>query len=193
MRLFCLRRIARLVLPGHLGDRRSVLPAGGQPWPGTVAAIQNAFLIGVSWLLIPFLGVIKAHTAMLVAFGSNALAMIVLGCLLSKPSATALLLAFNASFAITDTLLIGTLVRRFGTHMKPDRSLLSFRAAEMGVAVAGLAYALGIWADKVVMWLAHLRQSDVRRRPAHHAELRHGDVLGAACLNSSDRGRLRSR
>ena len=48
--------------------------------PAQFAAIQNAFLIGVSWLLIPFLSVIKAHTAMLVAFGANALSMIVLGC-----------------------------------------------------------------------------------------------------------------
>jgi uncharacterized membrane protein len=38
--------------------------------PARFAAIQNAVLIGVSWLLIPFAGVIKAHRAMLVAFGS---------------------------------------------------------------------------------------------------------------------------
>ena len=42
--------------------------------PSRFAAIQNAFLIGVSWLLIPFLGVIRAHGAILVAFGINALA-----------------------------------------------------------------------------------------------------------------------
>ncbi len=120
--------------------------------PTRFAAIQNAFLIGVSWLLIPFLGVVRAHTAMLVAFGSNALAMIVLGYLLSKPSATVLLLAFNASFAITDTILIGTLVRRFGTHLELDRTLLKFPPLKWELPVAGLAYAVGIWADKVVMW-----------------------------------------
>jgi uncharacterized membrane protein len=74
--------------------------------PARFAAVQNAFLIGVSWLLIPFLGVIKAHGTILVAFGINALAMLVLGFLLSDPSATALIGVFNASFAFTDDDLI---------------------------------------------------------------------------------------
>ena len=120
--------------------------------PTRFAAVQNAFLIGVSWLLIPFLSVIRAHIAMLVAFGSNALAMIVLGFVLSDPSATVLLTAFNASFAITDAILIGTLVRQFGTHMELDRGLLAFPPRKWELPMAGLAYALGIWADKVVMW-----------------------------------------
>jgi polysaccharide biosynthesis protein PelG len=120
--------------------------------PVRFAAIQNAVLIGVSWLLIPFLGVIRAHIAMLVAFGSNALVMIVLGYLLVEPSATTLLLGFNVSFAITDTILIGTLVWRFGTQVELDRSLLRFPPLKWELPVAGLAYAVGIWADKVIMW-----------------------------------------
>jgi uncharacterized membrane protein len=120
--------------------------------PLRFAAVQNAFLIGVSWLLIPFLGVIRAHGAMLVAFGINALSMILLGVLLSGPSATVLLSAFNASFAITDTILIGTLVRTFGTRFEPDWSLLRFPPQKWELPMAGLAYAVGIWADKVVMW-----------------------------------------
>ena len=89
------------------------------PGPARFAAVQNAFVIGVSWLLIPFLGAIRAQVAVLVGFGSNALSMIVLGLLLSNPSATVLLAGFNASFAITDAILIGTLVRQFGLRMKP--------------------------------------------------------------------------
>ncbi len=118
------------------------------------AAAQNAFLIGVSWLLIPFLGVIRAQYAMLAAFGANAAAMIVLGFLLSDPSATGLLSAFNAGFAITDTILIGTLVRHFGTHIEWDRTLLTLLPQRWELPMAGLAYAVGIWADKVVMWFA---------------------------------------
>jgi uncharacterized membrane protein len=120
--------------------------------PTRFAAVQNGFLIGVSWLLIPFVGVIRAHIATLVAFGSSALSMIVLGALLSDPSATVLLIAFNASFAIADAILVGTLVRQFGTRMELDRSLLMFPPRKWELPVAGLAYALGIWADKVIMW-----------------------------------------
>jgi uncharacterized membrane protein len=116
------------------------------------AGLQNAFLIGVSWLLIPFLGVIRAQVAVLGAFGANAVLMLILGSVLSDPSATGLLIAFNTGFAITDAVLFGTLVRRFGMHLSPDRSLLSFLSRKWELPAAGLAYALGIWADKVVMW-----------------------------------------
>lgn len=120
--------------------------------PTRVAAIQNAFLIGTSWLLIPFLGVIKAHSALLVAFGLNALLMIVLGFTVSDPSATLLLGIFNASFAMTDLILVATLVRRFGAHVDPDWNFLRFWRHKWELPLAGLAYAVGIWADKVVMW-----------------------------------------
>jgi uncharacterized membrane protein len=120
--------------------------------PARFAAVQNAFLIGVSWLLIPFLGVIKAHGTILLAFGINALAMLVLGFLLSDPSATALIDAFNASFAFTDVILICTLVRSFGTRFEPERALLKIASQKWELPIAGLAYAVGIWADKVVMW-----------------------------------------
>lgn len=142
--LFCVIVLATVV-PFYL----LMATLGG---PARFAAIQNAFLIGTSWLLIPFLGVIKAHRAMLIAFGSNAFLMIVLGFALSDPSATMLLGIFNASFAITDVILIGTLVWRFGTHIKSDWSLLTFPPEKWELPMAGLAYAVGIWADKVVMW-----------------------------------------
>lgn len=103
-------------------------------------------------MLIPFLGVIKAHGTILLAFGINALPMLVLGLLLSDPSATALIDAFNASFAFTDVILICTLVRSFGTRFEPERALLKIASQKWELPIAGLAYAVGIWADKVVMW-----------------------------------------
>ncbi len=117
-----------------------------------VAGLQNAFLIGVSWLLIPFLGVIRAQVAMLGAFAANAVLMLVVGSLLSDPSATALLIAFNIGFAITDAILLGALVRRFGVRLVPDPAMLKFLLHKWELPIAGLAYALGVWADKVVMW-----------------------------------------
>jgi uncharacterized membrane protein len=120
--------------------------------PNRLAAIQNAFLIGTSWLLIPFLSAIKAHHATLTAFGLNALLMIVLGLVLLDASTTALLGVFNAGFAITDAILVGTLAWKFGAHIRPDWNLLRFPPRNWELPMAGLAYAVGIWADKVVMW-----------------------------------------
>lgn len=116
------------------------------------AGLQNAFLIGVSWLLIPFLGVIRAQRAVLVAFGANAMLMLSVGPLLSDPSATTLLIAFNTGFAITDAVMFGTLIRRFGTHLVLDAALLKFIGRKWELPLAGLLYALGLWVDKVVMW-----------------------------------------
>ena len=121
--------------------------------PARFAAIQNAFLIGVSWLLIPFFGASRAYSPLLAAFGCNALLMILVGPLLSEPSATMLLLSFNAGFAVTDMILIGTLVRRFGRRIERDRDFLDSARRKWELPAAGVAYAVGIWADKVVMWL----------------------------------------
>lgn len=120
--------------------------------PMKFASIQNAFLIGLSWLLIPFLAVAEAHVALLIAFGVNALMLAALGFWLSSPSALVLLTSFNASFALTDVLLLAALVRRFGTRIEFDGSLLAFLPRRWELPAAGLAYAGGIWADKVIMW-----------------------------------------
>jgi polysaccharide biosynthesis protein PelG len=96
--------------------------------------------------------VIRAHIAVLVAFGANALSMMALGFLLSDPSAAVLLIGFNAGFAMTDAILIGTLVWRFGRRINFDPTLLAFPPRKWELPMAGLAYAIGIWADKVVMW-----------------------------------------
>jgi polysaccharide biosynthesis protein PelG len=96
--------------------------------------------------------VVKARGAVLIAFGSNALFMAVLGLLLSDVSASLLLISFNVGFAITDVILIATVVSQFGTHIEWDKALLALPPQKWELPLAGLAYALGIWADKVVMW-----------------------------------------
>lgn len=120
--------------------------------PVRLAATQNAMLVGVSWLLIPFLGVVGAPTAMLAGFGANALLMAGCGFLLSNPSVVGLLSVLNGGFAITNTILVGSLAWKFGTHFKWDRTLLQFPPRNWELPLAGLAYAAGIWIDKVIMW-----------------------------------------
>ena len=115
-----------------------------------VAAIQDAFLIGLSWLLIPFLGAYRAQTAILAGFGMIAVSLLLQGVVLRAPDAAGLLFGFNAAFAIGDTILLYALVRRFSTQSGSRPSLAVGTRWEL--PVAGLAYAVGIWADKVVMW-----------------------------------------
>src|SRR6202022_3013562 len=88
-----------------------------------IASIQNTIMIGCSWLLIPFLGALRAYNAVLVAFGAGAVSMLVLGSVLRDPQVASLLLAFNGSFAITNLILLATVVRRFGTKVIIDPGL----------------------------------------------------------------------
>jgi uncharacterized membrane protein len=122
--------------------------------PTRFAAVQNVFLIGVSWLLMPFLGVLRAYTPLLLAFGLNALAMVLIGLLLSDPPATSLIITFNVGFAITDSILVWVLVRRVGTHIERSQNLFRSFMKYPELPAAGLAYAVGIWGDKVIMWFS---------------------------------------
>ena len=117
-----------------------------------VASIQNAAMIGASWLLIPFLGAFRAYTTVLIGFGSGAASMLVLGALLRDPQATSLLLSFNGSFAITNLILLGGLVRRFGTRVSVTPGLGARLLRLWELPAAGAAYALGLWIDKLIMW-----------------------------------------
>jgi uncharacterized membrane protein len=118
----------------------------------TIASIQNALMIGCSWLFIPFLGAIRAYNAVLIAFGVGASAMLGLGSLLHDPDVSSLLLAFNLSFAITNLIMLTVVVRRFGTTIVVDPGLKERLRGKWELAAAGAAYALGLWIDKIIMW-----------------------------------------
>ena len=120
----------------------------------TLASIDNAVLIGCSWLLIPFLGAVRAYTAVLVAFGSGAASLLVFGSVLRDPQAASLLLAFNCGFAITDLVLLAAVVRHFGARIVVDPELWNRVRKKWELPAAGAAYALGLWVDKIIMWHA---------------------------------------
>jgi len=117
-----------------------------------LAAIQNIIMIGCSWLLIPFLGALRAYNAVLIAFGAGAVSMLVLGSVLRDPQVASLLLAFNSSFAITNLILLAAVVRRFGTRVVIDPELRERLGNKWELPAAGAAYALGLWVDKIIMW-----------------------------------------
>ena len=71
---------------------------------------------------------------------------------MKEPSAVTLLTAFNAGFAMTDMILLGTVVRRFGSRIGPHVKRNAFQWSQWELPAAGFAYAGGIWSDKLVMW-----------------------------------------
>ena len=110
-------------------------------------------LLGVSWLLIPFLGAIRAPLTLLSGFAANALLMGVAGALLANPSALVLLVVLQRSIRDHEP----DPDRRhwcatFGTHVVWDREPAAFPPRNWELPLAGLAYALGIWVDKLIMW-----------------------------------------
>lgn len=117
-----------------------------------VAAVQNALLIAASWLLIPFLGAARAQGAILVAFGAGAGAMAAFGWTLEEPDAATLLTAFNASFALIDATMMACIVRRLGCAIHLHRDVLRQLWRRWDLLACGLAYAVGVWVDKAVMW-----------------------------------------
>jgi uncharacterized membrane protein len=119
-----------------------------------VASIQNAIMIGCSWLLIPFLGGVRAYNAVLMAFGAGAISMLTIGSALHEPRAASLLLAFNCSFAITNLVMLGNVVYRFGTKVVFDSKLKASVIRHWELPAAGFVYALGLWIDKIIMWHA---------------------------------------
>ena len=117
-------------------------------------SIYNAMMIGCSWLCIPFLSAIRAYSAVLVAFGMGAFSLLVFGKSLHDPHTTSLLLAFNCGFAITNLVLLATVVRRFGAKITVDPELKKRVGKKWELPLAGAAYALGLWIDKIIMWHA---------------------------------------
>lgn len=120
--------------------------------PTRLAAVQNALLIGASWLLIPFLGALRAHGTILAAFGAGAGMMAAFGWSLAGPGAATLLTGFNASFALTDAIMMACVVRRLGSVVRWSPDVLRRLREKWDLPACGLAYALGIWVDKAVMW-----------------------------------------
>lgn len=120
--------------------------------PTKLAAIQNAMLIAVSWLLIPFLGALRAQGAILAAFGLGAGGMAVFGWILDEPGADTLLTSFNASFALIDALMMACIVRRIGCATHFGGNVLLRLRQRWDLPACGLVYAVGIWVDKAVMW-----------------------------------------
>lgn len=118
----------------------------------TLAAIQNAILIGCSWLLIPFVGAFLAYNGVLAAFAAGAGTMALLHWSLREQAALGLLLEFNVSFAVVNFVLLATIVRRFGSRIAFDALLPVRMARNWELPAAGLLYALGLWADKLIMW-----------------------------------------
>jgi polysaccharide biosynthesis protein PelG len=61
--------------------------------------------------------------------------------------------AFNAGLTVINAILIATLVAEYGIRLVPDRRILTTALRYWELPLIGVAYGLGLWGDKLVMWI----------------------------------------
>jgi polysaccharide biosynthesis protein PelG len=119
-----------------------------------LASLQNLALIGGAWLLIPFLGALQNFEAVLWGFSLGVAVMV--GAVAVAPSATPfwLLSGFNAGLCVIDFVMLWRLAVEFGVRLASDRALWGAIQSYWELPVIGVAYGLGLWIDKLIMWFA---------------------------------------
>ncbi|RZK98202.1 MAG: hypothetical protein EOO66_00990 [Methylobacterium sp.] len=128
--------------------------AADLPGPDTVAGLQNLLLMGAAWLLIPFMGAIRSHVIVAVAFGAGAAVMVALIAIAPSSEPLRLLTAFNIGLTIIDLVLARRLLQDYGMALVPDAALARTLRTHWDLPLIGLTCAIGLWVDKLIMWVA---------------------------------------
>jgi len=128
--------------------------AADLPGPDTVAGLQNLLLMGAAWLLIPFMGAIRSHVIVAVAFGAGAAVMVALIAIAPSSEPLRLLTAFNIGLTVIDLVLARRLLQEYGLGLVPDAALARTLRTHWDLPLIGLTCALGLWVDKLIMWFA---------------------------------------
>ncbi len=121
--------------------------------PETIASVQNLMLLGASWLMIPFLGTMRSANGIVGAFVLGAAAMILAA--ISVPDARPfyLLQSFNVGLALINGVLLWLLTKQCGGRIVADLALLTCARKYWELPMIGLTYGLGVWSDKIMMWM----------------------------------------
>jgi len=121
--------------------------------PETIASVQNLMLLGASWLMIPFLGTMRSANGIVGAFVLGAAAMILAA--ISVPDARPfyLLQSFNVGLALINGVLLWLLTKQCGGRIVADPALLTCARKYWELPMIGLTYGLGVWSDKIIMWM----------------------------------------
>lgn len=116
-------------------------------------AVANYGMISAIWICSLFLSALKAYSRVSIGFAlgmaAALLATVVLGPQLGVPGA---LLGFTAGLALTLTILAGSILAEYRFPVRQTGTLLGYVKSHWDLAVGGLAYNLGIWIDKWLVW-----------------------------------------
>ncbi len=119
-----------------------------------LAATCNFMLIGSCWILAPLLGAINDHKTVSIAFLA-ALAIAVGATLITRDrDVLTLLTNYNIALTMALALLASRFAQAYGTHFRFERRLLAPYFVYWELPAIGVAYNLGIWIDKIIMWFA---------------------------------------
>jgi len=119
-----------------------------------ILSLQNLMLVGASWLLMQFVGALRSFITISFAFVLGAAVMTVVVILASDSTPFSLLTAFNIGLALIDFVLVWRLSQEFGLRLSPDFALLRTAFTYWELPLIGLIYSVGLWIDKLIMWLA---------------------------------------
>jgi len=117
-----------------------------------LVGLQNLMLMGVSWLLVPFLGAIKSVGVTSIAFAAGALVTVGSVYAVADPTAVWLLTGSNLGLCVIDILLVTHLTREYGMRLVPNIDLLHTAIRYWELPLVGITYGAGLWIDKIIMW-----------------------------------------
>lgn len=116
-----------------------------------LASVQNLVLIGISWLLIPFLGAIQNYRLISLTFALATALMIIEIVYIPESSPLTLINTFNLGLVFINGVFLMRLNQEYGFVIKPTTELFkTLRHWEL--PLLGLTYGIGIWIDKIIMW-----------------------------------------
>ena len=111
--------------------------------------------LGALWLATMTVTVLRRFGRIILAYAAGMLLLVGLAAVLGpRYGAAGGVAALAAGYALTVVILIGSTLASLGRASFPDfaRKMRYYLRRYRNLIIAGAAYALGIWADKVILW-----------------------------------------
>lgn len=121
--------------------------------PLASAATRTFFLLGALWLTIPFVGAMRHHVSISIAFFAGMAVTLSLCQALHPREATTLLNAFSTGLAVTLGVLVVRTTAEFGAAFRFEWKLLRAYTRYWELPVIGLCSTLAVWIDKLIIWV----------------------------------------
>ncbi|MDF1791055.1 MAG: exopolysaccharide Pel transporter PelG [Thalassobaculaceae bacterium] len=123
------------------------------PIPLALLALANYAVISAIWVNGLFLSALKAYVRVTLSFGAGMAGSVALTYFIgARYGADGAMAAFTGGLAITQLVLMATVLAEYRYPMRRPFDLLRYFRNYWDLALGGLIYNLGIWIDKWVIW-----------------------------------------